>query len=44
MIVTKSPSGKLEHYPIVGYLSMLVIAFTLVLAYSVKKQLLKKAA
>jgi predicted MFS family arabinose efflux permease len=44
MIVTKSPSGKLEHYPIVGYLSMLVIACTLVLAYSVKKQLLKKAA
>jgi len=44
MIVTKSPSGKLEHYPIVGYLSMLVIASTLVLAYSVKKQLLKKAA
>lgn len=44
MIVTKSPSGKLEHYPIVGYLSMLVIASTLVLAYSVKKQLIKKAA
>jgi predicted MFS family arabinose efflux permease len=44
MIVTKSPSGKLEHYPIVGYLSMLVIASTLVLAYIVKKQLLKKAA
>ncbi|MFY8128478.1 MAG: MFS transporter [Chitinophagaceae bacterium] len=39
MIVTKAPNGKLVNYPIVGYLSMAIIASTLILALSVKTQL-----
>jgi MFS transporter, DHA1 family, inner membrane transport protein len=42
-IVKKSPSGRLENYPTVGYLSMLIIASTLILALIVKKQIQQKA-